>query len=432
MDTIATTRGARHGDHERITELGEIVHAIGGSAYNVASNLAQNDAGPKLKVYLFTVLPQFSAISQVFWRRMKEVGIDRYYVQLLSTLSERAETHVLQGGGYIGIVDGDERQVKHAIVHPPLEAINLFATDELGRKLTSAIKHARLVFSTCGLHPETILQIRRLCATARTPLFLTLGSAHEGYVNWLQPGAIEGKLAACVAGRLTTVCKMLSRANVRAPLVASLKAAVRGKGSITSDEVKEICLATRSRHLLLTDFDDDSEPLPHGRYAVLSALKGEGQFFAFDASAVVVKELHDGNTAGISDAALAGFLACYQLLCSHLGKRLSDFQIDLKDNDSRGELRSYIEHFVKSAVQSDGPTKNSLILTEENPEQQTSLAQVRRGLDQIRLALQPIRLIVNLIAGLFTTFIIAWILYFAAPWACHQDILFPMVQRYCN
>src|SRR5262245_49121263 len=77
LDTLATdsregVAESTIGGIELITHPGKIVHAMGGSAFNVAVSLVREDRDRRLHVRFFTVLPKFSPLTQVFYRKMRE------------------------------------------------------------------------------------------------------------------------------------------------------------------------------------------------------------------------------------------------------------------------------------------------------------------------------------------------------------------------
>ena len=62
LDTIALSQTAHLGEGQ--TEVGSITHSVGGSAYNIAANLASHHGKAIRQTAIYSILPQHSVLTE--------------------------------------------------------------------------------------------------------------------------------------------------------------------------------------------------------------------------------------------------------------------------------------------------------------------------------------------------------------------------------
>jgi sugar/nucleoside kinase (ribokinase family) len=63
LDTIALSSSPT--THDDVTHVGSITHSVGGSAYNIAANLASHHAKAVREVAIYSILPRHSVLTEI-------------------------------------------------------------------------------------------------------------------------------------------------------------------------------------------------------------------------------------------------------------------------------------------------------------------------------------------------------------------------------
>ena len=98
-------------------------HSVGGSAYNLAANLAGHHGRQKAvdEVAVYSILPQHSVLTEIIKFKIDAAGINSKFVRLYRDFNGR---HV-RGGGYVGILD-DKQLIRQAVVDAAMHDANIF------------------------------------------------------------------------------------------------------------------------------------------------------------------------------------------------------------------------------------------------------------------------------------------------------------------
>src|SRR5262245_48675956 len=178
LDTIAIRPfGARS---DSVLEAGTIVHAIGGSAYNLAANLARHDHGSKLRVAIYTILPQYSMMTQIFDYKISHSQIDDRFV----TRSLQINGEVVRGGGYVTIIDRDDSVTKLAVIDAAMHHTDIFQPRQFPQA-AKALGWADAILIDSDLRVQAVDHIEEHAFREGKPLFVSLGSRSAAKTSWL-------------------------------------------------------------------------------------------------------------------------------------------------------------------------------------------------------------------------------------------------------
>ncbi len=368
--------------------------AIGGSTYNVATNINESDDEYLIEAIIFSVLPKDTRQHRLLAPKLKRrswqnIGmqafrwrkIEEHQIEYLVDLTEVGTRHKfpVTGGTNVVFLDTVVPVPTSSNVDQALNHINLLQTVECGQKLRKAISKKAAVVASAGMHGDTLNELVKICADENKPrpLFVTISSDRQGYDNWQTVIRSSDHKACCLAMQLGVLKKLIvSLFEGQLPtdqLVWQLDGAVRNNSPIAHNDIDVLCDAFCTRHLLVTYLDSVPDPrgiaLPTGEVLVLSR-STEGTEADMH-TVLITNELRGGggNLLGVTDAVMAGFVETYSREGSKVSKTpFSIKQItEIEDPDGDGDdsiftlLNRRIKSHVSRVVKSHGATEMATI-----------------------------------------------------------------------
>jgi sugar/nucleoside kinase (ribokinase family) len=361
LDTIAlSSAGDPQGD---VTQVGKITHSVGGSAYNVAANLAAQHRRKRAieNVGVYSILPQHSVLTEIIKYKIDAAGVNSKFVRLYREFL----THRVRGGGYVGVLD-DQRLVRQAVVDAAMHDANIFQDRSEGAYLASAIDWADMLVLDADLAVSTVNHVAEHAHDNGKPLFVCIGAPTAGMRGWIH--SHDENMAMCVSGRLVVLGHMLEQLGLEESETEAFRAFVTdGTGPGTLD-INAICRLLKTNHVVCCNVRDARG------VALLAA--GERPYSCFLPTGEDVREriLH-GKSAGVVDGALAGFIESYAYVKKKRAK--AEGTAPLSDA-TRRFYNSNIMDFVEHVSQSEGATPGSVISFEEEARQQSRWAKIWR------------------------------------------------------
>jgi sugar/nucleoside kinase (ribokinase family) len=369
LDTIALSSSPS--PHDDVTHVGKITHSVGGSAYNVAANLASHHGKAIRQVAVYTILPQHSVLTEIIKYKIDAAGINSGFVRLYREFSGR---HV-RGGGYVGILD-NERLIRHAVVDAAMHEANIFLDRQEAARLEAAIDWADALVIDSDLAVSTVNHIADHARDNDKPLFVCIGSPLAGRRGWIDTH--DTNLATCVSGRLRVLCVILEQLRLAPSELASFRAFVERGDEAAKFDVDEICRLLKTRHVVCGNVRQSQG------FALLAAGKPPYRCF-FATPEAVRSRVQQGNSAGVVDGALAGFIQSYM----HLARRGNAASGALVTDTTRRLFNTNITDLVEHVSESEGATPGSVISFEEEARQQSALAKLWR-LTKIAVDVLPV------------------------------------------
>jgi len=136
----------------RLDKVGQLSYSIGGTAYNIATNLSLH----YVETSLVTVLKDDSLFSDLIEKRLNENGINTQFVERVELMPE---------SGFIGLrCDGE---LVDAVTASGLTDVRLNQDN-----LRNAIDEACVVVADCNLSKKQLAMVSQVTADLKTPLFL--------------------------------------------------------------------------------------------------------------------------------------------------------------------------------------------------------------------------------------------------------------------
>jgi hypothetical protein len=364
LDTIAVGQHLEGDAAEPQTKAGEITHSIGGSAYNLAANLARYRPNRKyLKdVAVYTILPKHSVITELIRFKLKNAKVNLKYTRSYDLFGDKK----VRGGGYVAIIDMSVKDQRFAIIDTALSEEDIFRDEVEKDWINDAISWADCLATDVNLNCAVIDQIAEHARTHEKPLFVSLGSDEAALSNWLE-GDSE-KQATCVAARSQVIRRLLKHRNIPPQQIDALtRFADTGDGA-TQIEVNLICNTLRARYVLYA-----AHPHSFGGFAFLAAKENDPKAYFIPVESTKAAK---GSMAGIVDAALCGFISTY---VGATRRNPDGFErLDLRNPNFQARLKHAITHFVRDSAHSEGATSGSVISFEENTAETGNIATLHR------------------------------------------------------
>lgn len=363
LDTIAFSRSATEQDD--VTLIGTITHSVGGSAYNVAANLASRHgrAMALRDVAVYTILPQHSVLTEIIRYKIDVAGINSRFVRLYRDFNSQR----VRGGGYVGIVD-DQQLLRRAVVDAAMHDANIFQDRSERSYLESAIAWADMLVLDADLSVSTVNHVAEHAQDRGKPLFMCIGSPPAGLRGWVH--SHDENIATCVGGRAGVLCNMLQQVGLDQAEIDAFRTFVDGGGEPAGFDVGAVCRLLKTKHVVTGNVRQAQG------FALIAG--GERPYACFLATPEEVRaRVQHGNSAGIVDGALSGFITSYARLAQRKQKRHAADAPSVSDA-TRRMFATHVLDLVEHASQSEGATPGSVISFEEQAREQSPLAKLWR------------------------------------------------------
>jgi sugar/nucleoside kinase (ribokinase family) len=357
LDTIALSNSPTTLD---VTHVGSITHSVGGSAYNIAANLASHHGRAISKTAIYSILPQHSVLTEIIKYKIDAARISSKYIRLYKDFIGR---HV-RGGGYVGVLD-NTRLMRHAVVDAAMYDANIFRDTTESTYLESAVAWADYIMLDADLAVSTVNRIADHARDHGKPLFVSIGSPTAGIRSWTH--SHSENLATCVSGRLLVLCQILEALEVPAAEIEAFRQFVESGATAEPFDINAICQRLMTRHVVCCNVQKSQG------FALLAA--GKRPYKCFVTTPEEVRDrIQAGKSAGIVDAAHAGFINSYAKLDT-AGKIVEGEAVN---DTTQRVFNTTILDLVEHVSESEGATPGSVISFEEEAGQQSQLAKIWR------------------------------------------------------
>lgn len=153
LDVIGEYQDIRYVDRK-----GKVTYSIGGTAYNIAVDLAQH----RIRCFLFTYLKKNSILSRIIWNKLALRGVKRRYVRSVTTIcGDAADPLPLAESGFVAHRDSNSKDISAAVTRTGITDVTL--SQPHGQKdlkrLRRAIRQARCVVADCNLSTALLEKI---------------------------------------------------------------------------------------------------------------------------------------------------------------------------------------------------------------------------------------------------------------------------------
>jgi sugar/nucleoside kinase (ribokinase family) len=371
LDTIALSQAETATDD--VTQIGNITHSVGGSAYNVAANLATDHGRQRAvrDVAIYSILPQHSVLTEIIKYKIDAAGVSSRFIRLFREFNDR---HV-RGGGYVGVLD-DQRLIRQAVVDAAMHDANIFQNRDEGEFLMSAMAWGDALVVDADLAVSIVNRVAEHASDHGKQFFVSVGSPSAGRRGWIH--SHDENVATCLSGRLGVLSSILEQLEHDAAEIAAFRAFVEKGAAATAFDVNGICARLKTRHLVSCQVRESQG------IALLAA--GDPPYSCFlPIPKEVQVRLRHGKAAGVMDGALAGFVEAF----ARASRRDKEAGGAVVSEKSRRLFGGTILDFVEHVSQSEGATPGSVISFEEQAREQSRWAKLWR-LTKIAVDVLPV------------------------------------------
>jgi hypothetical protein len=371
LDTVVDTREPLHDVRDKDGTLvesfvgygaGEIRKSVGGSAYNIAINIAKPPHGRwrKNSTNLFTFLPSKNEIANLIVRKLKIAGVGVKYVNRIRTVTiAGGEQQIPHLGNFVAMRYNKNNGSSSKISLARSSSIFRGGTDLLDEdgaaQLSAAVKKTKVLVLDSDTDASFAVQALNVAQAAECPLFVSVMSvdALESYVSSLtsttrsletSPDAVcVGVRAPALLNWLDTV-KRTNNPILPSAQIAELAAIAQGavaEGALHKQACIAICTALNTDNVLICD----------GLTFNILSYNGSTRSVTVSPQAAV------RNWMGASDAALAAVIDVFARRLK--GKDIAEVGhesslIGLPEHDV--EIKKTITVFVLGVLNATGAT----------------------------------------------------------------------------
>ena len=255
--------------------------------------------------------------------------------------------------------------MRQAVVDAAMHDANIFQDRGEGDFLGTAIGWADMLVLDADLAVSTVNHVAEHAHDHGKPLFVCIGSPLAGMRGWIY--SHDENTATCVSGRLGVFSIVLEQLKHPKAEIDAFRQFVDSGSSTATFDINAICKLLKTRHVVCCNVRESQG------IAVLAAGEPPYGCFLGTPEEMRARILH-GNSAGVVDGALAGFIESY----AHLAKRGKPANGDLVTAATRKVFNTNILDFVEHVSQSEGATPGSVISFEEEARQQSRWAKLWR------------------------------------------------------
>ena len=258
------------------------------------------------------------------------------YLRLHKEFNEKK----VRGGGYVAILDEDKRLIRTAVVDAAMYDTNIFEQAEEAATLEDAIHRADMLVIDADLAVATVNHIADHARRHDKPLFLSVGSVLAGTRTWLHSNTEN--VAVCLGARLLVIRAILTALKVPESTIEAFRSFVVSGDHDQPFDINEICRALKTRYLVCSNVRELRG------FALLAS--GNPAYKSFFATPEDVRHrMQQGNSAGVVDGALAGFIDFYAQL---VRKRRSPDDGSIVNDGTVGNFKANISNFVEHVSES--------------------------------------------------------------------------------
>ena len=328
-------------------------------------------------------------LTEIFRYKIKAAGIDTRFVRRYREFKNKR----VRGGGYVGVLDEKDRLIRTAVVDAAMHEANIFQDDVERTTLELALSWADMLALDSDLAVSTINHIADHCRDRGKPLFVSVGSTTAGMRSWVQ--SHDENIATCLTARLVVARRLLEQQSLGEAEINAFRHFVETGETNGSFDVNAICRKLKTKHLLCCNVQQSRG------FALFVA--GQDPYTHFFKTPVDVRSrVQQGNSAGVMDGAMAGFIQSY----AKLYVRGAIEEGALANVKTQRLFDTNIVDLVRHVSESEGATLGSVISFDEREQERSTFAKLRR-LTRIAFDVVPIFRYLFSIAALI---IAAWLI----------------------
>jgi len=332
VDTVVD----RDASDEAIDAPGSVVHSVGGSAYNIATNIAihnRHDLVPAV----YTILGSNTLLAKPILKKLGASGVSRKYVRRTAKFAGSP----VALGGFVAIRDRKTRDIIKAGTQTPIEDFDLFGDAKERDCIDRCMQGTKVIVADTNLNEDTLEALSRICKERELPLVVVVSSERKAH-KYSSLNDVADWSCAALGLKPSHLGEIMRRAGWSESSIAEI---FGGITNLDTEQITALCDLVKSDCVIIVERD---------YYAIVG--RYQQHVIIIHPPESVSRSQRRGNRTGVTDAVLAAFV---DFASSELDRFQGKLILKELTEDTVLPLNKKVNLYVSDVVKRRGATRGS-------------------------------------------------------------------------